>query len=184
MSYGILIVVAGPMFAGKSETIIKSISEQNILGYSVKQPIVFKHAWDKTRYDGQYIVSHNHNQTPCQLLDDDGLKSLQAKAKDCDWVFIDEVQFFNKEQLLNCCHALLKSGINICCAGLNQDCFGKPFGAMGELLALADHIITICSKCSTCGAPATKTKRLTEDTATVLVGGSAIYEPRCRAHWL
>lgn len=37
---------------------------------------------------------------------------------------------------------------------------------------------------STCGAPATKTKRLTEDTATVLVGGSAMYEPRCRAHWL
>ena len=183
MTYGTLIAVVGPMFAGKSETIIAAIKNKKILNYPIKSPLVFKHSFDKTRYDETHIVSHNQNKVPCRLLDDTTLEELNNIDQKHDWVFIDEAQFFSKEALLETCYSLLNRGINICCAGLNQDSFGKPFGAIGDILALADNIITIYSKCSTCGAPATKTKRLSDNTETILVGGNAIYEPRCRLHW-
>lgn len=189
MSYGILIAVTGPMFAGKSETIIQAITTQKILDYSIKNPMVFKHAWDMARYDADFIVSHNSRKVPCKMLDDSNLKQLANTIEQTeeliplDWVFIDEAQFFSKEILLDTCYYLLNRGINVCCAGLNQDSFGKPFGAMGDILALAEHIITIHSKCSTCGMPATKTMRLSDSQETVLVGGNTTYEPRCRLHW-
>ena len=183
MSYGILIAIVGPMFAGKSETIIKAITTGEILNHPINKPLVFKHSFDQERYDGTHIVSHNQNKIHCKLLDDTSLVKLQSIDKRHDWVFIDEAQFFSKKLLLEACYNLLDKGVNICCAGLNQDSFGKPFGAMGEILALADNIITIYSTCSICGLSATKTKRLTESTETILVGGDATYEPRCRLHW-
>lgn len=184
--YGKMIAVAGPMFAGKTETIIQAVTSKELVGFGVENPLILKHAFDKDRYEENYVVSHNQNKVPCQLADNNNIGIFVETAIDNahDWVFIDEAQFFSNKSLLEACFVLLSSGISVCCVGLNQDSFGKPFGAMGDILAIADDIILIYSSCSICGMRASKTQRLSATTETVLVGASDSYEPRCLKHWV
>jgi len=184
MSYGRLITIAGPMFAGKSETIIDALINKEICGFPIKNPIVFKHELDESRYGSTHIVSHNKKQFPCKLLGNDTLSQLKV-VMDCDWVFFDEAEFFEPKLFIEVCFFLLAHGINVCCAGLNQDSFGKPFGAMGEIMAMSDNIIMVCSVCKVCQKQASKTQRLsiTESIETVCVGGAKEFEARCLEHW-
>ena len=182
LSYGKLVSITGPMFAGKSEKMIQALQQGQLLDIVINKPLVLKHSFDQARYDNKHIVSHSKQIFPCNLIDDEGLKTLSINDA-YDWIFIDEAQFFSSSLLVDTCINFLHHGINICCAGLNQDSFGKPFGAMGDILALSDHIIHLTARCSICQQAATKTHRLVSATATILVGGQHEYEPRCNNHW-
>jgi thymidine kinase len=70
-------------------------------------------------------------------------------------------------------------------AGLPQDSYGKPFGAMPTILAMADNIVclkAVCSKCKKINS-ATRTYRKIQDKAQVVVGGIDMFEPRCFECW-
>jgi thymidine kinase len=54
---------------------------------------------------------------------------------------------------------------------------------MPTLLAVADEVMKIHAICTVCGAPATRTQRLSKSTAQVLLGETDAYEARCRGHY-
>ena len=71
-------------------------------------------------------------------------------------------------------------------AGTDTDFRGEPFGAKGNLLAIAETVDKLQAICVTCGDLATRNQRLVDgkparyDSPTILVGGRESYEARCR----
>src|SRR5262245_66619442 len=71
-------------------------------------------------------------------------------------------------------------GKRVIVAGLDQDYRAQPFEPMPQLLAIAEYITKTLAICVVCGAPANRTYRKVQRGGRVVVGGSEIYEARCR----
>jgi thymidine kinase len=71
-------------------------------------------------------------------------------------------------------------------AGTDTDFRGEPFGAMGDLMAVAEVVDKLQAICVVCGDPACRNQRLIDgkparyDSPTIMVGGRESYEARCR----
>ena len=65
------------------------------------------------------------------------------------------------KETINHVEQYLKDGIDVVCAGLDQDSRGKPWETSSFLLGLADKITKIYGFCNVCGLEATKTYRKT-----------------------
>ena len=170
---GWLEVVCGSMFSGKTEELIRRLNRAKIARMKVE---IFKPAID-TRYDQASIVSHNHNairSTPVQAAEE-----ILLLAGDCDVVGIDEAQFFDSA-LVDVCVKLASHGKRVIVAGLDMDFQGKPFGAMPQLLAVAEYVTKVHAICVVCGDIASYSYRTTADTERVLLGETDAYEARCR----
>ena len=100
-----------------------------------------------------------------------------------DVVFLDEIQFMKTDETLENVENILKEGIDVVTAGLDQDSRGRPWETSSMLLGLSDKIIKIYGFCNVCGMEATKTYRKTEGGDRTQVGAADIYEPRCLKHW-
>ena len=173
-------VITGPMFAGKSEELIRRIKR---LEYAHKKTLVFKPKIDN-RYSENKIVSHSKIKT--RSINIETAQDI-LKYVDCDTeaVVIDEVQFLDHE-IVHVVEDLANRGIRVIVAGLDRDFRGEPFQNMPELLALAEDVTKLTAICMRCGAPATRTQRLVNgepasyDDPIIIVGASESYEPRCR----
>ncbi len=174
---GSIEVVAGPMFSGKTEELIRRVKRAQIARQKVQ---IFKPGIDN-RYHETEVVSHSSQSVEAAPV----ASSLELLSKVFDTtrvVAIDEVQFFDNNIVL-VVEKLARRGVRVILAGLDQDFQGRPFGPMGELLARADHVHKIQAICTVCGAPASKTYRKNPDQKEqVLVGETDLYEARCRAH--
>ena len=175
-------VICGPMFAGKSEELIRRVKR---LEYAKKKILVFKPKIDN-RYSNSEIVSHSQLRTKSINITkaEDILKYVDNKEK-IDAIIIDEVQFLDSK-IIEICDNLADQGIRIIVAGLDMDFRGEPFKNMPELLSHAEYITKLNAICVKCGAPATRTQRIVngvpakKDDPIVIVGASECYEPRCR----
>ena len=98
-------------------------------------------------------------------------------------VAIDEAQFFDRGIVL-VCDELANQGRRVILAGLDQDYLGRPFPPMPDLMAIAEDVTKVRAVCTVCGGAASKSQRLIQEGATVLVGGSECYEARCRGCFL
>jgi thymidine kinase len=166
-------VVAGCMFSGKTEELIRRLKRAVIAKQNVE---IFKPTID-TRYHLENIVSHNNNSirsTPVTSA-----KEIILRAVDCNVVGIDEAQFFG-DDLAEVCNMLAFQGKRVIVAGLDMDFSGKPFGPMPALLAIADYVSKVHAICMVCGAPAGYSYRLVKNNDTLLLGETNIYEARCR----
>ena len=101
-----------------------------------------------------------------------------------DVVFLDEIQFMETKETITNIEIILNNGIDVVCAGLDQDSRGKPWETSSMLLGLSDKLIKIYGFCNVCGMEATKTYRKTEGGDRTQVGAADIYEPRCLKHWI
>ncbi|GAB4010729.1 MAG: thymidine kinase [Bdellovibrio sp.] len=175
---GSIEVVCGPMFSGKTEELIRRVRRAQIARQRVQ---IFKPAIDN-RYHESDVVSHSS--LSCEATPVISAVEILQKLYDSTRVVaIDEVQFFDNS-VLKVINKLAKRGIRVICAGLDQDYTGAPFGPIPELLAMADRVDKIQAICTVCGAPASKTYRISKDTKEqVLVGESDLYEARCRTHF-
>ena len=167
-------VVAGPMFSGKSEELIRLLRRAAIARLRIQ---VFKPATDN-RYSDSDVVSHSQLRIPCEVVDraSEILDSLDPRT---EVVGIDEAQFFD-EGLPAVCSHLANLGKRVIVAGLDMDYRGVPFGPMPELLAIAERVMKIAAICSQCGASAAYTQRLIPSEKQVVVGAAGVYEARCR----
>lgn len=167
-------VVAGPMFSGKSEELIRLLRRAAIARLRVQ---VFKPATDN-RYSETDVVSHNQIRIPCELIDRSS-EILERMDPRTEIIGIDEGQFFD-ESLPSVCTHLANLGKRVIVAGLDMDYRGVPFGPMPELLAIAEKVTKIAAICSQCGASAAYTQRLIPSDKQVVVGAAGVYEARCR----
>jgi thymidine kinase len=166
-------VIAGCMFSGKTEELIRRLRRAEIAKQKV---LVFKPRLD-TRFSAKAIVSHSDQSLPSLLIDDpDDIPEL---ASDYQVVGIDEAQFFTMG-IVDVCNTLANQGKRVIVAGLDQDYKGVPFEPMPQLLSIAEYITKTLAICVVCGNPADKTQRKTHSSERVIVGASEIYEARCR----
>ena len=176
---GWLEVIAGPMFSGKSEEMIRRVTRALIAKQHVQ---VFKPAIDD-RYDDVAVASHAGRKLEAiAIADVDDLRSRIERSVQV--VAIDEGQFLGHD-LVALAGELAESGKRVLIAGLDLDFRGEPFGPMPELLARAEVVEKLTAICR-CGRFATRTQRLIQgqpahfDDPVILVGASESYEPRCR----
>lgn len=173
-------VITGPMFAGKSEELIRRVKR---LEYAHKKMLVFKPKMDN-RYAENEIVSHSHLKTKSINIEK-AREILPYITKEIDAVIIDEVQFLDSE-IVSIVDQLADEGKRVIVAGLDRDFRGEPFKNIPELLSLAEEITKLTAICVCCGAPATRTQRIVNgkpasyDDPIIIVGASETYEPRCR----
>jgi len=166
-------VIAGCMFSGKTEELIRRLRRAKIAKQNVK---IFKPRID-TRYSDKKIVSHSEQSLPSVLLED--INDVIELSKDAQVIGIDEAQFFSND-IIDICNQLAGNGKRVIVAGLDQDYRGIPFEPMPQLLSIAEYITKTLAICVECGNPADKTQRKTESSERVIVGASDIYEARCR----
>jgi thymidine kinase len=167
-------VIAGSMFSGKSEELIRRLRRAQIARQRVQ---IFKPAID-TRYGQDAIVSHSDMKSPSETVRSSA-ELLDRVAADTEVVGVDEGQFFDAD-LPAACQRLANAGKRVIVAGLDQDYLGKPFEPMPQLLAIAEYITKTLAICMVCGGPASHTQRLVASRERVLVGASGTYEARCR----
>jgi len=171
-------VIAGCMFSGKTEELIRRLRRAKIAKLNV---VIFKPKID-TRYSSEEIVSHSEQSLPSILVE--APEEILELAKDAQVVGIDEAQFFSRE-IVDVCNQLANDGKRVLVAGLDQDYRGIPFDPMPQLLAIAEYITKTLAICVVCGNPADKTQRKIISSERVVVGASDIYEARCRkCHYL
>lgn len=166
-------VIAGCMFSGKTEELIRRMRRAEIAKQKVA---IFKPKID-TRYSSDHIVSHSDAKLLSTVVEHAAdIPSLAATAQ---VVGIDEGQFFDM-QLIDVAETLANQGKRVIIAGLDQDYRGKPFEPMPQLLAVAEYITKTLAICMVCGNPADRTQRITSSGERVLVGARNAYEARCR----
>src|ERR1041385_7028232 len=171
-------VIAGSMFSGKSEELIRRLRRARIARQKVQ---VFKPHID-ARFSNDHIVSHSemrHESSNVRTA-----AEIRARVEpDTEVVGIDEGQFFDNE-LIAVANELAGRGVRVIIAGLDQDYTAKPWEPMPQLLATAEYITKTHAICMRCGQPANYTQRTFESEERVAVGGAGMYEARCRAHFV
>ena len=176
---GWLEVICGPMFAGKSEELIRRVK------YAHQKIVAFKPAIDN-RYDKTAIASHDGEKYQAYAVRN--IKEIdELVTPDVQVVAIDEVQFFG-DPIIQLVEKFADSGIRVIVAGLDTDFRGEPFGPMPILLARAEFVTKLTAACTVCGCAATRTQRLVDgqpakyDDPIIQVGAKESYEARCRKH--
>src|SRR5918992_1239830 len=167
-------VIAGSMFSGKSEELIRRLRRARIARLRVQ---VFKPDID-VRYSRDHIVSHSemrHESNAVKTAAE--IRALVNPSTEV--VGIDEGQFFDND-LVAVANELAGRGVRVIVAGLDQDYTGRPFGPMPQLLPVAEYITKTHAICVRCGQPANYSQRTVQVEGQVVVGAADAYEARCR----
>ncbi|MFA5421814.1 MAG: thymidine kinase [Bacilli bacterium] len=173
-------VVTGPMFAGKSEELIRRIKR---LEYAKKKVLVFRPRIDN-RYSLDEVVSHSNSRRKSIVIDK-ASDILSHLMDDLYAVVVDEIQFLDVE-IITISEHLANIGIRVILGGLDTDFRGEPFPITADLIARAEYVTKLTAICVRCGSPATKTQRIVNGKPAhyldpiVVVGAAEAYEPRCR----
>lgn len=166
-------VIAGCMFSGKTEELIRRLRRAKIAKQNVK---IFKPKIDN-RFSSSDIVSHSEQSLPSIMVENP--VEILITGRDAQVIGIDEAQFFTNE-LIEVVNTLANNGKRVIVAGLDQDYRGIPFEPMPHLLAVAEYITKTLAICVVCGNPADKTQRTIHSAERVIVGAADVYEARCR----
>ncbi|TPR53708.1 thymidine kinase [Metamycoplasma neophronis] len=172
---GMIEVITGPMFSGKSEELLRRL---RTLEYAKLKPLVIKPKFD-TRFSAEEIVSRSGISHKTHILDNikdiyDLLKQDSYKA-----VVIDEAHFFGHDLVL-VADDLANLGYLVIIAGLDQDYLRQPFGPMPELMAIAERVTKLQAICVVCQHAASTSFRKVASNKTNLLGNYHEYEARCR----
>jgi thymidine kinase len=167
-------VIAGSMFSGKSEELIRRLRRARIARQKVQ---VFKPQLD-TRFSHDHIVSHSEMKHESSNVTT-AAEILARVDRATEVVGIDEGQFFDNE-LVAVANELARRGVRVIIAGLDQDYTGRPFEPMPQLLAVAEYITKTHAICVRCGQPANYSQRTFDSEERVAVGAGGMYEARCR----
>ena len=166
-------IIAGGMFSGKSEELIRRLRRAVIARQRVQ---VFKPIIDD-RFSTEDIVSRDERRLKALSVTNSG--DLLARVEiGVQVVGIDEVQFFDAG-VVDVCMQLADAGIRVIAAGLDQDYMRRPFGPMPALLAVAEEVSKMHAVCVRCRGAAHYSQRVSGGDAQVEVGDSS-YEARCR----
>ena len=138
---GWLEVIAGPMFSGKSEELIRRVTRYELARVPVQ---TFKPAIDN-RYADTEVVSHSHLRTAAiPVADSDEL--LRTVEDRTVVVGIDEGQFFD-DGLVEVATTLAGAGKQLIIAGLDTDYLGRPFEPIPSLMLVAEYVTKTLAVC-------------------------------------
>jgi thymidine kinase len=181
-SGGWIEVIAGVMFSGKSEELMRRVRRATIARKRVQ---VFKSHLDD-RYAGLWMVT-SHDQRSLEAVPVDSSSQIMQRVDPMAHVIaIDEAQFLDAG-VVAVATALADRGRRVIIAGTDTDFRGEPFGAMPQLMAVAETVDKLHAICVLCGGAACRNQRLLNgkpapyESPTIMVGAADAYEARCRA---
>ncbi|MCE2899809.1 MAG: thymidine kinase [Gemmatimonas sp.] len=181
-SGGWMEVIAGVMFSGKTEELLRRVRRATIARKRVQ---VFKSHLDD-RYAGLWAVSSHDRRTFEATPVDSSSQILLRLDPMAQVVAIDEAQFLDAG-VVHVASSLADRGRRVILAGTDTDFRGEPFGAMPQLMAVAEMVDKLHAICVLCGSPASRNQRLIDgrpapyDSPVIMVGAADSYEARCRA---
>ncbi len=187
-----LLVISGPMFSGKTESLIDWAElMQGDFGYLIRsfraEPV------------GRSAKIQSHNGRTLQLDQRLGCEPFPHPEKLAEAVFtppwlgmrlvvVDNVHFLDM-RAARAIEALADHDrTKVVVAGLDTDFRGVDYPVTDHFLQIADALEELTAQCAMCFGesvflnPATRTVRIVPDDSLILVGGSAYYEPRCDYH--
>ena len=170
---GSIEVIAGSMFSGKTEELLRRLKRAKIAGLKVE---IFKPAIDN-RYSDTMVVSHDENSILSTPVENAAM--ILLLSSDVDVVGVDEAQFFDNA-IVEVCNELANRGFRVVVAGLDMDFAGDPFGPMPDIMAIAEYVTKVHAICVECGNLANYSFRKAEDKSIVLLGEMDLYKPLCR----
>ncbi len=178
MRKGKIEIIMGPMFSGKSSELIRRLT---IHGIAKKNIVVFKHKSDDRFGRPQDISTRNNtyiSSIPVLTVAD---MYEHIDIKTIDLIGIDEVHWFDRDELVALCQKLVdEHGISVIACGLDMDYMKVPFDTAAHLMAIADSVYKTSAVCMQCrDTDAIYTHRLAGGDARMEIG-SDNYEPRCR----
>ena len=139
---GKLILISGPMYAGKSRRLIHIYEE--LVDDEQKAIAVAPSQDDRT----EQIESRSGVKIPTIKVK--SIKDIEDKIKGYNYIFIDEFHFFN-EELIQIVKKLLKKNKTLVLSGLDMDFKAKNFEAYDTLREIADQEFKMTAICHTCG---------------------------------
>lgn len=181
-SGGWIEVVAGVMFSGKSEELMRRVRRATIARKRVQ---VFKSHLDD-RYAGLLAISSHDRRTVEAVPVDSSAQIMTRLDPTAQVIAIDEAQFLDAG-IVQVATTLAERGRRVILAGTDTDFRGEPFGFMPQLMAVAELVDKLHAICVLCGNPASRNQRLiggkpaAYDSPTIMVGAADSYEARCRA---
>ena len=179
---GIVEVIAGSMFSGKTDELIRRLRRATIAKQKVQ---VFKPAIDN-RYANTKVTSHAGSDFDAHPIQS-AAQILEQLDTDTTVVAVDEAQFFDQE-IIKIIQQMADNGMRVIVAGLDTDFRGEPFGPMPTLMAQAERVDKLHAICMVCAEEASRTQRLLNgepahyNDPVVVIGASELYEARCRQH--
>lgn len=174
-------VIAGVMFSGKSEELLRRVRRATIARKRVQ---VFKSHLDG-RYGGVQRVSSHDGRMIDAVAVESSQQIVQRVDPTAQVIAIDEAQFLDAS-IVGLVESLAARGRRVIVAGTDTDFRGEPFGAMPQLMAVAELVDKLHAICVVCGNPASRNQRLLAGhpadyaSPTIMVGGHETYEARCR----
>jgi thymidine kinase len=168
-------VIAGPMFSGKTDELLR----RAVVGVLLKPRVDDRHSVPE-------IVSHSGARAAALVVA--GSAEIPARVGGAPLVGIDEGQFFD-EGLVEVASVLSAGGLRVIVAVLDRDFRSEPFAISAGLIGRADRVDLLQAVCGRCGAAATLTQRLVDsepaplDDPVIRIGGADLYEPRCERCW-
>ena len=167
-------VIAGGMFSGKSEELVRRLRRALIARQKIQ---VFKPLTD-SRHPPELLITRDNRELAARTVRSTAELAAQID-EDADVIGIDEAQFFG-EGLVDLVTRLADRGQRVIVAGLDQDYLRRPFGPMPAILALAEVVDKMHAVCVGCGQPAHYSQRIAGGDSQVEVGDVEAYEARCR----
>lgn len=185
---GYLEVIAGPMYCGKTEELIRQVKRATIGKKNVQ---VFKPAIDLRYGKDKKLYSHAGLTFSCEMVKS-AKEILSLVHKDTDIVGIDEAQHLG-EDLVEVVNTLLEQSKQVIATGLALTFDRQPFTPVPALMAMADKVTKLSAICIICGNEAVYHKRvgkiktavssLEPDPAFIVKLDDNVFESRCRRCW-
>lgn len=188
MANSTLEVILGPMFSGKSTELIRRVR----ICKSINRKILVIKPQIDNRYVSNKVCSHDKVSEDCLVLSDlSELFLIEKNLKsliDSSIIFIEEGQFF-KDLVTYVMKLVEDFNKDVVIIGLDGDYNRKPFGEILNLIPYANKITKLNSMCKACNdgtlAPFTFLKKSNSGIKNqILVGGSDLYIPVCRKHYM
>lgn len=185
-----LTVICGSMCSGKTEELILFasrflIANAELIG--IFKPRLDNRVLANNEKDpAKFIASRNGSSIQCISVADVAEMKAIILDKNYAVIAIDEAQFFKKEELLIFIREMLTLNKKVIISGLDLDFRAEPFGAMGDILALADEVIKLTAICTECGKDTyCITQRIIDGNPAhyndpIIMVGDIQYKPRCR----
>ncbi|GAA1132660.1 thymidine kinase [Citricoccus alkalitolerans] len=154
-------VITGPMFAGKTEELMRRVRRATIAGLRV---LVINHALDDRR-GANTVSSHAGGRISARSVSDSAdLRTWVDRADladggSLDLVAIDEAQFFGSD-LVTVAIDLADRGVTVVVSGLCLTFDDQAFEPLPALMAAAESVTKLLAVCAVCGADAAFHRRV------------------------
>ena len=169
-----LSIYIGPMFSGKTSTLINMFNENKS-----NNKIIIDYNITNNEYNSNEILeSHNKIKVSCIKCRDFETFELNNNIINIDTIYINEAQFF--PDLFEFVSKMLNFNKNIYIYGLDGDYKRNKIGYILDLIPLCDEIFKLKGKCYICKNKSLFSKRLT-DSNEQYVPDEKQYIPLCRS---